>query len=247
MNSWPLIAASLLMGATGSIHCVAMCSALQQSAIHGRATITISSAISSAGADPRHDLWFQAGRVTGYVLLGLVAGLAGEWLLSAAAWQPVFSSVWAALNALLLSIGLTMLLWGRQPQWLARFAPPSLWRRTSTACEAGRRDRASGPALAARGMLWALLPCGLLYSALSLAILAGEPVGAGLVMAAFGLGTAGGLLVFQGALRGLVAGLRGRPGAADAASLRVSGLLLTAMAGFALAAALAGHGNPFCS
>jgi sulfite exporter TauE/SafE len=244
MNSWPLIASALLMGATGSIHCVAMCSALQQTAVHGRPTI----AIRSAG-DGRQDLWFQAGRVGGYTMLGLLAGVAGDWLLSAAALQPTFRSVWAALNALLLSIGLSMLVSGRQPSWLARLDAPSLWKRNQAAgAAAARASRAAGPTMALRGMLWALLPCGLLYSALALAILAGEPVGAALVMASFGLGTAGGLLFFQGALRSLAAGLRGRisPASADGLSLRVGGLLLTVMAGVALLAALAGQGNPFC-
>lgn len=246
MNAWPLIAAGLVMGAAGSIHCVAMCSALQQTAISGRPVIPIR----RSGRHPLHDLWFQAGRVSGYMLLGLAAGSAGDWLLTAAAMQPVFQSVWAALNALLLSIGLTMLLSGRQPRWLAGLAPRWLRQGLNQAAGPAVAHRpAAAPALAARGMLWALLPCGLLYSALSLAILAGEPAAAALVMAAFGLGTAAGLLLFQGGLRRLLALVvtHRDPGAADAASLRISGLLLTTMAAIALVAAIAGRGNPFCS
>ena len=239
MNSWPLVASALLMGLTGSVHCVAMCSVLQQAAIAGRRTI----AIHQADRHPRHDLWFQGGRVAGYSLLGLAAGIAGDWLLTAASLQPTFRSIWAALNALLLSIGLSMLLSGREPRWLAAAAPRWIRRPPSA------RGAASGPTLAARGLAWALLPCGLLYAALSLAILAGEPLGATLVMTAFGVGTAGGLLLFQGALLGILAPLlAGRaPDEAGAMGLRVSGLLLATMAGVALMAAVMGRANPFCS
>jgi len=238
MNSWPLVAAALLMGITGSVHCVAMCSAMQQTAIAGRRTI----ALQPADRHPRHDLWFQGGRIVGYTLLGLAAGIAGDWLLTAASLQPVFQSIWAALNAVLLSIGLSMLLSGREPRWLAAAAPR--WIRRPPA--AG--GPAAGLSLAARGLMWALLPCGLLYAALSLAILAGEPVGAALVMTAFGIGTASGLLLFQGAMRRILAPLlAGRaPGAAGATGLRVSGFLLATMAGVALSAAVMGRANPFC-
>lgn len=239
MNSWPLVASALLMGITGSVHCVAMCSALQQTAIAGRRTI----AIRPADRHPRHDFWFQGGRVVGYTFLGLAAGIAGDWLLTAASMQPVFQSIWAALNALLLSIGLSMLLSGREPRWLAAAAPR--WLRSPRTV----RGPVSGLSLAARGLLWALLPCGLLYAALALAILAGEPVGAALVMAAFGIGTAAGLLLFQGGLRRLLATFEAKrnPTAAGAASLRISGLLLAVMAGIALVAAVLGRANPFCS
>lgn len=251
MNSWPLIASGLLMGVTGSIHCAAMCSALQRTAIDGRRII----AIRSLDRHPRHDLWFQGGRILGYTLLGLAAGLAGEWLLTVASLQPAFQSIWAALNAVLLSIGLSLLLSGREPSWLAGLASNWSGRRLAlpTAADGAARGRGEtkrlGLALAGRGALWALLPCGLLYAALSLAILAGEPAGAALVMAAFGIGTASGLLVFQGGLRRLLSLIvgTGRPQAqADAVGMRVSGLLLTTMAAFALIAAILGRGNPFC-
>jgi len=247
MNSWPLIASSLLMGVTGSLHCVAMCSSLQQTAMHRSSVIRIHAA---PGLRASPDLPFQAGRIAGYTLLGVIAGLAGDWVLTGAALQPVFKSLWAALNMLLLIVGLSMLLCGRQPAWLGRLQAPSIFKQMRPPCEASAACGRNGAmAMAARGMLWALLPCGLLYSALALSILAGNPIGAGLVMAAFGLGTAAGLLFLQGALRGVMAVVRTsiNPQAADTAALRVGGLLLAAMAGIALAATLTGQPNPFCT
>jgi hypothetical protein len=68
-------------------------------------------------------------------------------------------------------------------------------------------------------------------------------------MAAFGIGTATGLLLFQDTLRRVLAPLLAgrRSIAAGAMGLRVSGLLLAVMAAVALVAAVAGRANPFCS
>ncbi len=53
------------------------------------------------------------------------------------------------------------------------------------------------------GAVSGLLPCGLVYAALSLAVGAGSPVAGALVMAAFGLGTVPALALAAGALRRL--------------------------------------------
>ena len=53
------------------------------------------------------------------------------------------------------------------------------------------------------GFLWGLLPCGLIYSALALAVVSGNPLQAGLAMLAFGAGTLPAMLllgVFSGTL-----------------------------------------------
>ena len=53
------------------------------------------------------------------------------------------------------------------------------------------------------GFLWGLLPCGLIYSALALAVVSGNPLHAALVMLAFGAGTLPAMLllgVFSGTL-----------------------------------------------
>ena len=62
---------------------------------------------------------FQVGRVLGYSLLGLAASAIGQQVLAAAYWQPIFESVWAGLNALLVLLGLSLLVLGREPLWLS--------------------------------------------------------------------------------------------------------------------------------
>ena len=174
---------------------------------------------------------FQAGRVLGYSLLGLAAGAIGQQVLAAAYWQPIFESVWAGLNALLVLLGLSLLVLGREPLWLSALGS-RLASRTPLA--PGRRTEWL------RGMLWALLPCGLLYTALGTAILAATPLGAAAVMAAFALGTNLGLFLVEAGARNLL-GNR-----APQVAYRLNGILLIMLSAAGLAAALAGHAHPYC-
>lgn len=167
----------------------------------------------------------------GYALLGASAGLLGQGVLNAAQWQPAFESIWAGLNGLLILLGLSLLVLGREPVWLA----------AAGARLAGLARSSAGHGTEwLRGMLWALLPCGLLYTALATAILAATPVAAALVMAAFALGTNLGLLVMEAGLHSLLAGRR------PDLAYRLNGVILVALAGAGLAAALTGHNHPFC-
>ena len=174
---------------------------------------------------------FQAGRVLGYSLLGLAAGAIGQQVLAAAYWQPIFESVWAGLNALLVLLGLSLLVLGREPLWLGALGS-RLASRTPLA--PGRRTEWL------RGMLWALLPRGLLYTALGTAILAATPLGAAAVMAAFALGTNLGLFLMEAGARNLL-GNR-----APQVAYRLNGILLIMLSAAGLAAALSGHAHPYC-
>lgn len=174
---------------------------------------------------------FQAGRVLGYTLLGAAAGTVGAQLLAAASWQPLFESIWAGMNALLVLLGLCLLVLGREPRWLgmlgshlASRAPLAPKRRTEWL----------------RGMLWALLPCGLLYTALGTAILAATPLGAAAVMAAFAIGTNLGLFLMEAGARNIL----GRIPAQMA--YRFNGALLILLAAAGLTAALHGAAHPYC-
>lgn len=234
--AWPLLAAAAVTGLGASVHCAVMCTLPQQMALRGIPIVVAAPAADAASgasaASPTaldtHWLALQAGRITGYAGLGMVLGLAGEAMLAAARWQGLFESVWAALNAALLLLGLALLLGGREPAWALRL---SQW---------GPRPPAHGPrTVFLRGLLWALMPCGALYGAAGLALLAARPLPAAAVMALFGLGTTVGLGVIHHLLRGL--GAR-----ASRAGYRMQGLLLASAAAAGLAAALGGTAHPFC-
>jgi sulfite exporter TauE/SafE len=162
---------ALLMGLFGGPHCVAMC---------GAACAGLGQA---AGAQKNSALLtFQFGRVVGYALLGALAAASMQglgWLtVQSAALRPV----WSLFHVAATLLGLVLLWTARQPVWLER-AGRALWSRAQ-AVGAG-----SGGAPLVLGVVWALLPCGLLYSALLVAAMAGDPIDGAAVMALFALGT----------------------------------------------------------
>lgn len=218
---------ALLMGLVGGPHCVAMCGAA--CAGIGRA------------AGPRKAsaiLSFQIGRVIGYSALGGLAAASMQglgWLtIQSVALRPV----WSMFHVAALLLGLVLLLRAQQPVWLD-VAGRRLWARAK-ALGAG-----AGGAPVLLGTLWALLPCGLLYSALLVAAMAGGPLDGALVMFFFALGTS----VTMTAAPWLWLKLRGsgvNGGGSGAWGVRLAGLALAGSSGWALWMGLVHNTAPWC-
>jgi len=218
---------ALLMGLVGGPHCVAMC---------GAACAGISQA-----AGPRQNsalFTFQLGRIGGYSILGGLAAASLQglgWLtIQSAALRPV----WSLFHVAAMVLGLMLLLRARQPVWLES-AARTVWARTrSFSANQGR----SAPLVL--GVLWALLPCGLLYSALLVAALAGSVAAGAMVMALFALGTS----VTMVAGPWLWLRLRGSPANPGSGQwgVRLAGAALAASSGWALWMALAHNTAPWC-
>ena len=167
-----LAVTAVLMGLAGGPHCVAMCGA----ACAGLAQ--------AAGPGSRQALTaFQVGRLLGYSALGAVA--AGG--MQALGWLTVQSAairpVWSMLHVAAMLLGLLLMWQARQPVWLEQSAR-RLWQRVRVF-----HDRHARSAPWVVGMLWALMPCGLLYSALMVAALSSSPTDGALTMALFALGS----------------------------------------------------------
>ncbi len=167
-----LAVTAVLMGLAGGPHCVAMCGA----ACAGLAQ--------AAGPRQRQALTsFQIGRLIGYSLLGAVAAggmqVLGWLTLQSAAIRPL----WSFLHVAAMLLGLLLMWQARQPVWLDRSAR-RLWQRVRTFHDQHAR---SAPAII--GLLWALMPCGLLYSALMVAALTSAPLEGALTMGLFALGS----------------------------------------------------------
>ncbi|MDR0457873.1 MAG: sulfite exporter TauE/SafE family protein, partial [Burkholderiaceae bacterium] len=178
---------------------------------------------------------FQLGRLIGYGLLGLLAAASMQglsWLsVHAAALRPI----WIMIHAAAIVIGLALLALGRQPLWLDSGA-----RRVWARVRAGV-SRWGLAAPLAIGAAWALLPCGLLYSALMMAALAGRVIGGAVVMLLFAAGS--GVALWTGPWLLLRFGVNGR----SAWGMRLAGLALVATAGWGLWMGLMHGQAPWCA
>lgn len=213
---------ALLMGLAGGPHCMAMC---------GAACAGLGQA---AGERRNEALWaFQLGRVLGYAALGGLAAASIQglgWLtIQSAALRPV----WSLFHVAALVLGLLLLWRARQPVWLER-AARGLWQ--------GARALAAGRGRGAPlvvGVLWAFLPCGLLYSAVLVAAMTGQVWEGAVVMALFAMGTAVSMLA------GPWLWLRLRGGQGEW-GVRLAGLALAASSAWALWMGLVHDTAPWC-
>ncbi len=159
--------AMVLAGTAAGVHCVAMCGALGTH--HIRAGSGMRAPVALA--------WLHGGRVLGYGALGGLFGALGQSLLRHLP-DPVNGAVLQAVaDVALIGVGAQLILSRRS---------------TATCCQVPARGRFSGLPqwlnLFSRGLLWALLPCGLLYSVLLLAALSGSTASGAMLAAAFALG-----------------------------------------------------------
>lgn len=147
---------------------------------------------------PKSELFYlqlimHLGRVTTYVLLGALAAAIGVVV-----WQqsliPIQRPLFALTSLILILMGLRLLRLGKSEgllggKWISSKIA-SYWARYLG-------QMASGPSRWFSGMLWGLVPCGLVYGVLPLAFLSGDVLtGAGLMLA-FGLGTLPNLLLIS--------------------------------------------------
>lgn len=196
---------ALVMGITGGPHCIAMCGGV----------------CAGLGKEAKPGaLWnFQAGRVLGYATLGAVAAFSVQgiaWLSeNSAALRPL----WAFFHVLILAWGIVLIMQARQPRWAE-----NLGKQTWAGIRKASQHRGG---IFTTGMVWALMPCGLLYSALLIAALNNTVAGGALSMGLFALGTT----VSLQAGPWLWQKLRNRN---EKSGMRLAGLLLVLAAGWAL-------------
>ena len=164
-----------LLGFAGSAHCVAMCGPLVVAMRGGLADPD------SRASARRAVVAYQAARVATYAGLGLLAGAIGESI----AIRGFGRLLAIAAGIALLAGAVAPAVSGLRP--LARLAG----RLSGAAMRAVRRQRTRRPlaAAAGAGAVNGLLPCGLVYAALAIALASGSRSSAAAFMVAFGLGT----------------------------------------------------------
>ena len=189
------LAAAFLIGFLGGVHCVGMCGG-----------IVGALAVQTPGRQRAWSLHltYSAGRIASYSVAGAVIGAIGSMGLIFDQVLPVQLLLYLFANLVLISLGLHLAGFGGFGGFLHRLEAPGawLWRRIQPYSAKVLPVNSVGKAFAL-GALWGWLPCGLVYSVLTTALLSGGAANGSMVMLAFGLGTLPNLLLAGMLFRGL--------------------------------------------
>lgn len=202
------------LGIASTLHCAGMCGAISSS-------LLLAGAPGSAAQTGRLLALTHTGRITSYVLAGVLIGAIGTpvvgWLDRELAFRLV---QWAGAVALMW-IGMSTA--GLLPPMsgLDRLLAPIAERLT----RATRGVRGTLMTPFAAGLAWGLMPCAMVYGALFMSLLTGTATQGGLVMAAFGAGTLPGLLAASLGVRALAAAGQ-RQALRTSAGLAIAGLAI---------------------
>jgi sulfite exporter TauE/SafE len=188
-----------LLGLLGGVHCAGMCGGIVSVIGAGAASRPASGptiaipvvAHRSARALPKL-LAYNAGRVATYTLIGTLAGALGSAATLATGLLAVQQSMFVAANLLLIVLGL-YLTGVLNALTALEQAGAGLWRRLRPLATRLLGAHGTGGAFAT-GLVWGLVPCGMVYGVLIAALLSGSAAQGGALMLAFGLGTLPNLL-----------------------------------------------------
>ena len=183
----------LMIGFFSGFHCVAMCGGLCAAICHQQNT--------------RQILLTNLGRVFTYTLLGaLFAGLVqgASIQLELGAWG-LFLRV--LMGAMLIITGL-VILFKDKARWLVIQKPLPFWPKVANKLK--QIQQSNNPRLVFfKGMLWGMIPCGLLYGMLIIAATTADVFRGASFMLFFGLGTLLPLLLSQVLMKQLIASQKG--------------------------------------
>ena len=172
-----------LLGFFGGTHCVGMCGGLSSAF-----ALQLPPHLNRLGLI----VLLNLGRISSYVLIGLIVGLVGQIGISLDDTRWLQNGLYIAANVLLLLLGLYLAGLSTAATQIERIGRP-IWKRLNPILNRLLPIK-SVPACFGVGMLWGWLPCGLVYSASLYALGSGNAVQGGLYMLAFALGTLPNLL-----------------------------------------------------
>lgn len=164
-----ILISALILGLASSLHCVGMC---------GPLVMSVPVQHLPTGKKISGILLYHVGRIVVYVFLGSIAGIVG-WRIYAAGWQQIFSIVMGVLILLMLS-GHFFLNKLHGTNWLNQ---------KITRLMSWSLKQHSYLGMFIMGVANGLLPCGMVYIAITGAMATTTISGAVLFMLFFGLGT----------------------------------------------------------
>ena len=172
--------AGLLAGLAASLHCVGMCGPIASGLVFALAPQ------GSAHSALPTLLVAQAGRVSAYVAAGAAVGLFGTTIYAGLDREIAHNVMRWAAGATLMWIGLSVA--GLAP------SPSALDGVTRAISERLARIRMSPEPsywlwVYSTGLIWGLLPCGMVFATLFFAMMSGTATQGAIIMLGFGLGT----------------------------------------------------------
>ncbi|OIQ99343.1 hypothetical protein GALL_185800 [mine drainage metagenome] len=215
-----LIYSTLLMGLAGGPHCVAMCGAACTS-------------FTQSEEHPYAIYFYHLGRLCGYALLGAIATFAIQSIAWLSSYTAALHPLWTFFHVLVFFWGVILIVYARQPVWVDR-AGRNIWQHVK------KLSLIKGGYFYI-GMLWALMPCGLLYSALIIASFNGKPLDGALSMAAFAIGSSASLFFAPWLWLKLKTTL------VEPYGMRLAGLLLSGASAWAIWMELTHHTKVWCN
>ncbi len=214
-----LISSAFLMGLAGGPHCVAMCGAA-------------CAGFSKTANQPHAIYQYHVGRLCGYALLGAIATLAMQSIAWLSSYSKILHPLWTFFHILVFFWGAMLIIFARQPIWVER-AGSQVWQKVKQLT----RIRLGFFYI---GLLWALMPCGLLYSALIIASFNGNALGGAISMAAFAAGSSIALFFAPWAW------LKLKTRAIEPYGMRLAGLILSIASAWAIWMDLAHQTKVWC-
>jgi sulfite exporter TauE/SafE len=180
--------AVFLIGLLGGVHCAGMCGGI----ISALSLQTPRPAGNQGPVWPLH-LAYNLGRIASYAIAGALMGAIGSLGLLLNNWLPVQMILYVAANLMMVALGLYLTGLTQTLAFVER-AGQRLWQRVQPSTKRFLPVRGAAQAFPL-GMLWGWLPCGLVYSVLTMTLLSGSAAKGAAIMLAFGLGTLPNLLL----------------------------------------------------
>ena len=177
--------AVFLVGLLGGTHCVGMCGGIVSA-------LTVQLPGSRTRQWPLH-LAYNLGRIGSYTVAGALMGGIGSLGLLLNKVLPIQMGLYVAANIMLVAMGLYLLGMTKTLAFAERFGQ-KLWIRIQPVTRRFLPARSVFQAFPL-GVLWGWLPCGLVYSVLTAALMSGSAARGALTMLAFGFGTLPNLLL----------------------------------------------------
>mgnify|MGYP000194248714 CR=1 FL=1 len=167
---------ALLMGLMGAGHCAAMCGSL---------TVAVGFSIPKERSMLFSAFLMSSGRILGYGIIGVAANLFAQSFLAITGGSVLYLSILAGILLFLVGMHIanlnSLIL---KTEILGALIQPLIQPIKQRLTPIDNNFKCL-----AYGFFWGFLPCGLVYSALSLALVSPTAMSGGLVMLFFGLGT----------------------------------------------------------